>query len=400
MFKVWQRAILAPSLLLLMVSTTGVATAQNRTGITDNTIKIGIPAPFTGPNSSFGAAGYGVAAYYRHVNNQGGVHGRKFEIILGDTGCNEAKGIALAKKLIEQDQVFLMNGVVCSGVGLAIRPIAVEAGIPVIVSTAANQNISHPVAKNIFHGIQTSLHFGQAMAKFALSKPGTKRIAIIGHTNEWAKGYIDPAVEFLAKQGIEPVARVALERGATDATAQVLSLRQANPDFVLVLLYEPELVVFLRAAQKFGFDVPKVGSLGADYMNTEKRLGSKAAMQNFFQVHQYQALLDSPEMATFRKAIESNLGDGITLTDFSFYGPGSAIAIVHVLNQIGRDLTREKFLEGMQNLRNFDTGVLAGPITFTPESHWGVEKVNVVGYDSSGTVRVFSAWDALATASK
>lgn len=391
MFQIARR-LLAPTILAAAITAAGAAAAQDRTGVTEDTIKIGIPAPFSGAFSSFAAAGYGVAAYYKHINEQGGVHGRKFEIVLGDTACNEAKGVALAKKLIAQDQVFLINGVVCSGVGLAMRPVIAESNVPLVISTAANQNISEPVVKNIFHGIQTSRDFGEAMAKFAVSKPGTERIAIIGHTNEWAKGYIDPAIALLAEKGIEPVAEVTLERGATDATAQVLSLRQADPDFVLVLLYESELVVFLRDAKKFGFDVPKVGSLGADFLNTEERLGSKDAMRNFFMVHQHQRLLDSPELAEFHEAIASNLPEGQSITDFSFYGPGSAVAVVHVLEQIGPDLTREKFVEGMENLRNFDTGILAGKITFTPEDHQGVDEVNIIGYDDQGMVSVFSAW--------
>ena len=54
------------------------------------------------------------------------MHGRKIEIIMADHACNEAKGVAVAKKLISQDQVFLINGGVCSGVALAMRPVIEE----------------------------------------------------------------------------------------------------------------------------------------------------------------------------------------------------------------------------------------------------------------------------------
>ena len=140
----------------LMLAGTVPAMAQDRTGVTDTSIKIGVPGPLTGPNASFGAAIYGIEAYYKYVNEKGGVHGRKIEIILGDHACNEAKGVAVAKKLISQDQVFLINGGVCSGVALAMRPVIEEAGVPWVVSTAVNQKISTPVAKNIFHASQTS----------------------------------------------------------------------------------------------------------------------------------------------------------------------------------------------------------------------------------------------------
>jgi len=374
------------------------AAAADTTGVTDDTIRIGVPGPLTGPNSSFGAAVYGVQGYYNYVNANGGVNGRKFEVILGDTACNEAKGVAVAKRFIAQDEVFLVNGGVCSGVALAMKPVIAEAGVPWVVSTAANQGISSPVVKNIFHGVQTSKDYGEGMAKFAMSKPGTRKIAIVGHTNEWAKGYRDPMVEYLKKEhGIEPVEELALERGATDATAQVLRLRQQKPDFIGVILYEPELAVFLRDAHKLGLDVPAVGSLGADYRNTQKRLGSKEPMKNFYMVHQYKGLIDGPELAPMREKIVDNLAEGQSVTDFTFYGPGSAVAIVHVIESLGREVTREGFIEALENLKDFDTGILAGTMSFSPDDHQGAEIVYIVGYDDEGEITIYEAWNKKAS---
>ena len=107
-----------------------------------------------------------------------------------------------------------------------------------------------------------------------LSKEGTRKIGVIAHTNEWSRGYRDPMVAYLKDKGLAPTIEVTLERGQSDATAQVLRLKEAGLDFVVAILYEPEIVVFLRDAHKLGLNVPKLGSLGADYINTEKRLGA------------------------------------------------------------------------------------------------------------------------------
>src|SRR5262249_10620519 len=151
---------------------------------------------------------------------------------------------------ISQDKVFLINGGVCSGVALAMRPVIEESGVPWVVSTAVNQKISAPVANNIFHASQTSEAAGVGLAGFMLSKSGTKKIGVIAHSNEWAKGYRDPMVASLLEKGISPAIEVTLERGQTDATAQVLRLKEANLDFVVAVLHEPEIVVFLRDAHK------------------------------------------------------------------------------------------------------------------------------------------------------
>ena len=204
-----------------------------------------------------------------------------------------------------------------------------------------------PVTKTIFHGSQTSRDAGYGLAKFMMSKTGTKKIGVVLHSNEWSKGYRDPMVEYLEKNGLKPAVEVTLERGQSDATAQVLRLKEAGLDFVAAILYEPELVVFLRDAHKLGLNVMKVGALGADYLNTEKRLGSRDPMKDYYQIFQYKDVIDGPGMKKAREIIEPRLPQGEKVTDFTFYGPGSAVVIAHVLDKIGRDLTREKFIDEM-----------------------------------------------------
>jgi branched-chain amino acid transport system substrate-binding protein len=368
------------------------AVAADTTGVTDSTIKIGLSGPLTGANSSFGAAVYGVEAYYNYVNSQGGINGRKIELVIGDTACNEAKGVAVAKRLISQDKVFLINGGVCSGVALAQKPVIAESGVPWVVSTAANQNIGSPPVKTIFQAIQTSLDVGVSMVKFALSDPGTKKIAIVEHTNEWSKGYRDPAVDYMKSQNMAAPVEVTLERGQTDATAQVLQLKEQKPDFILVILYEPELAVFLRDANKYRLGIPMVGSLGADFRSTENRVGGAAAMKNFYMAYQYKGLIEGPKMEKWKDIIAKNYPSGEKLTDFSFYGPGSAVAVVHVLQGLGKDVTRERFVEAMNNLKDFDTGILAGTLTFSSENHLGAKQMYTVGYDEAGKLAVFASW--------
>src|SRR5215475_12179041 len=77
--------------LALLLSALGStpARADNTQGITDTTIKIGNMGPYTGDASSFSALNYGPMAYFRYVNSQGGVHGRKFELVTADDACKE-----------------------------------------------------------------------------------------------------------------------------------------------------------------------------------------------------------------------------------------------------------------------------------------------------------------------
>ena len=79
---------------------------------------------------------------------------------------------------------------------------------------------------------------------------------------------------------------------------------------MVAILYEPEIVVFLRDAHKLGLNTPKYGALGADFINTEKRLGAREPMIGFYQAFQFKDLIDGPGMKKARDIIEPRLTGG------------------------------------------------------------------------------------------
>src|SRR5215475_15615814 len=97
----------------LLASLTPAATAADRTGVTEDSIKIGMFGPITGPASVAAKSLYGAAAIYKDVNDHGGINGRKIELIIEDDGCDTTKGIAAVKKLISRNEVFLLHGAYC-----------------------------------------------------------------------------------------------------------------------------------------------------------------------------------------------------------------------------------------------------------------------------------------------
>ncbi|WAP67364.1 ABC transporter substrate-binding protein [Jiella pelagia] len=360
-------------------------------GLTDDSITIGVMGPFSGNASSYSKAMVGMMAYYQKVNDDGGVHGRKLVAVQEDTACDSAKGLAAAKKLISQDQVFMLQGNSCSGVAVALRPVVEESGIPWIVAQAVSDSISVPLARNIFHGVPTGSANGRAMASFVLSKPDTKNVAIIEHSNDWAHSYSDPAKEYLKEQGITPSLELTMERGQTDATAQVLQLREAKPDFIIAALYEAETAIFLKDLKKYGLgDIPVMGTAGTDLENTLKRTGDFDTVKNYFVIHSYVDNLDGPKMKKWADMIKKYYPDE-ELSTFSFVSIGSAEALVSALEKIGPDLTRSKLIAALEEVRDFDTGILSDPITWTPEDHQGVKGSAVAGFVDEKPA-VLKAW--------
>ena len=376
-----------------VLSTAGAASAGETTGLTDTAIKVGVMGPFSGNASSYSKTQIGLMAYFKHINDQGGINGRKFDIIQEDTACDPAKGIAAAKKLVHQDEVFYLHGNSCSGVAMAVKPTVSPTGIPWIIAHAVNPKITMPVneKKSIFHGVPAGPAYGSTMGKFVMSKPGVKRIAMVTHTNDWAKAYCDPAIEVIKASGGEIIEELALERGQTDATAQVLKLKKANPDFILGCLYEAETVIFLRDAKKYGVRIPVMGTAGTDLENTLERLGDPDAVKDYYVLHAFVDKVDGPKMKKWNDIILKYYPNE-TITGFSAISMASGVAAVKALKAAGRDLTRSKFIAELDNIKGLKTGILACDITWSSTDRHGCKKSAVAGF-VDGKPTVLSAWE-------
>jgi branched-chain amino acid transport system substrate-binding protein len=372
------------------------ASADDTQGITDTTIKIGSLGPFTGEASVFSPLNYGPDAYLRYVNAQGGVHGRKFETVFADDACNEAKGIAAAKKLIYEDKVFMIMGHPCSGVAMAVKPMLVKEGVPWF-GLSANPKIARPATGGIFQGY-TGIESGKAMAEFAMSKPGVKKIAIVQHSNDWAHGYCNRATDYIKQHGGEVVLSTAMERGSTDATAQVLQIKASGAQAVMGCLYQPELVILLRDMRKYGVDAIVMGALGADFNQTVQQVNDLSAVkQKFFQPYQFQAKIGTGPLKQFHDIFvkylaKDELPKSGEPTNFYYFGVPVAIVTVEAFRRAGPHPTREKWIAAMESMKDFDTGVYADKVSFSKDDHVGVDRMHAVGLSNDGHEAVYTEW--------
>ncbi len=356
-----------------------LASAQgSTTGVSQDKIRIGLFGPLTGPTAIGSLPLLGASAIYKDVNDRGGIHGRKLELVIEDDACEPNKAIAATKKLVAQEQVFMVHGGWCSGAVMAIKPeLARTPDLPFMVLGAANSAISTPVTANIFHPVATTATVANAMVDFALSRQGAKRIAIISHSDEWGKSHLEPALARLKAKGLESVETVYLERGQADATSQVLRLRAAKPDFVLAVLYPPELTIYLRDSHKYGVRAPTVTTQGVSIEDMVKRVAMPAATKELFVFYPLADTLESP---AYKKWVDiyrkHNPRDPVET--LSFMGMTGALAVVEALEKAGPNLTREKFMAELNKLREFDPGIQSGALTFTPEQHAGIASGKVI----------------------
>jgi len=355
-----------------------VAGAQSVPGVTKDTIKIGMFGPLTGPTAVGSLPLLGASAIYKSVNDAGGINGRKIELVIEDDACDPNKTIAATKKLISSDQVFMIHGGWCSGTVMAIKPeLASNPNTPFMVLGAASAAISTPVQPNIFQPVATTATVADAMVKFAESKPGAKRIAIISHSDDWGKSHLDPELAKLKAAGLEAVETAYLERGQVDATSQVLRIKNAKPDVVLANLYPPELTAYLRDAYKYGLRAPVVTTQGVSVEDMVKRVGMAQATKELFVFYPLNGTLDSPSFAKWIELYKKyNPNDPVET--LSFMGMTGALAVVQALKDTGPNLTQQGFIASLNKLKDFNPGIQSGALTFAADKHAGISEGKVI----------------------
>jgi branched-chain amino acid transport system substrate-binding protein len=338
-------------------------------GVTADTIKIGSFGALTGPGYLYGKLPMnGIEVVFDQVNAAGGINGRKLELVREDDRCDPAAAIGAVKKLIFEDKVFAIIGGGCSNATFAAREALDEAKIPVVIMASVHDGITTPVSPNIFSVALTSTIESQAQLEFAIAQ-GAKRIAVVSMRDAWGRARYTPLMEAFQKKGIKPVLDEEMAPDANDATAQVLRLKAANADAVLIVLYPKPAAIFMRDAQKLGFKPLAVGQTGiADPAAFEDQVGSPGATASFRTISMVRHTPEDPAVDKWRKAIETKF-PGDRLSVYNLFGIGSAQVMVEALKRAGPDLTREKLIAALDGLTDFQTDVYGAGITCTKTDH-------------------------------
>src|SRR3989338_4967926 len=201
----------------------------------ESSYKIGVMYPLSGDPAAYGIpiqAATKMAA--DEINEQGGVNGRKVELIYEDSKCNPKDGNAAAQKLINIDKVKVIIGGVCSGETLGAAPIAEENKVILISPSATSPDITK-AGDFIFRLSPSDAFAGIVAANYAFNDLKAKKAAVISESTDYAQGLRSVFKENFAKLGGEIVADETYNPEDTDMRTQVTKAKAANPDAIYIL---------------------------------------------------------------------------------------------------------------------------------------------------------------------
>jgi len=352
------------------MSGTWAAVKKNDTGATDTEIKIGNIMPYSGPASAYGVIGKTEAAYFKKINAEGGINGRKINFISYDDGYSPPKTVEQARKLVESDEVLLIFNSLGTPPNSAIHKYMNAKKVPqLFVATGAtkwNDPKHFPWTMGWQPSYQSESHI---YAKYLLKEKPNAKIAVLYQNDDYGKDYLKGLKDGLgAKASSMIVAQESYETTEPSIDDHIVKLKASGAD-VFVDITTPKFAAqAIKKVHEIGWKPlhilnnvsASVGSVlkPAGYDNAQGIIS--AAYLKDVSDPQWK---DDAGMKQFLDFMTKNFPEGDKLDGGTIVGFSVAQTLVQVLKQCGDDLTRANVMKQAANLKNFEVGALLPGIT-------------------------------------
>jgi branched-chain amino acid transport system substrate-binding protein len=371
----WNRRLCLTSLLAAFLSVAPISSAWSEPGITDQKITLGQSAAFSGPAAQLGIQLHaGAKAYFDQVNAQGGVFGRKIEIVKLDDKYEADLAAANTRKLIEGDDVFALFGYVGTPTSNAALPIFTRAKVPFFAPFTGAQSLREPFNRQIFN-IRASYFDETEHLVERLVRTGMKNIAVFYQNDAYGKAGLAGVERALKKMGVHMVDTATVERNSVDVAKAVDKLLPKRPDVIIQISAYASCSAYIKDMRKAGYtgqfyNVSFVGSQAlADALGKE---GPGVVISQVVPFPWHGAV---PVVSEYTKVMQRA---GIQDLNFSsLEGFLAAKIFVEGLKRSGRNLTRDRLISALEsiNTSNYDVGGF--DVNFSPSSHNGSKFVDM-----------------------
>jgi branched-chain amino acid transport system substrate-binding protein len=383
------RAIAAVSAVAFSVALCGSALAQKKydIGATDTEIKIGNIIPYSGPASAYGMIGKTEAAYFRMINDRGGVNGRKINYISYDDGYSPPKAVEQVRKLVESDEVLLVFGPLGTPSNTAIHKYLNGKKVPQLFVATGATKWNDPKNFPWTMGWQPSYQSeAQIYAKWLIKEKPDARIAVLYQNDDFGKDYLKGLKDGLGSKGAMIIVEESYEIAEPTVDTHIVKIKAQNPD-VLISFVTPKF-----AAQT----IKKIAELGWKPLhmiaNVSVNVGSVMQPAGF---ENGQGVLsaaytkdgtdaqwnDDAGMKRWSAFLDKYMPDANRSDSNHIYGYGAAQTLVKVLEMCGDDLTRANVMKQAASLKDFEVDTLlpgirinTSPTDFAPISQLQMQR--------------------------
>jgi branched-chain amino acid transport system substrate-binding protein len=359
-------ATLSAALVVLAASASG-ALAQKKydTGATDTEIKIGNIMPYSGPASAYGVIGSTEAAYFKKINAEGGINGRKINFISYDDAYSPPKTVEQARKLVESDEVLFIFNPLGTPPNTAIQKYMNSKKVPQLFVATGATKWNDPKDNPWTMGWQPNYQSeSRIYAKYILKEKPNAKIAVLYQNDDYGKDYLKGLKDGLgAKAASMIIIEESYETSEPTIDSHIVKLKSTNAD-VFVNISTPKFAA--QAIKK----TAEIGWKPLHFLNNvSASIGSvitPAGMENAQGIISSNYLKDPTDpqwkndagMKAWNEFLDKYFPEANRSDASVMYGYTVAQGIVHVLKACGDNLTRENVMKQAAGIKDLELGGL------------------------------------------
>lgn len=338
------------------IATTLVAASSGwaQSGITNDTIVLGQSTTLSGPLGDLGQEVLkGSKAYFDALNARGGINGRKIVLNSKDDAYDAKKTLENVETFINGGETFALFGTFGTPNNEALIPVAMKAGMPVLMPYTGATSIRKPEFVGVFNLRASYADEADKLIQH-LTTIGFKRIGIAYQNNNFGKEVLLAANAALEQRKLKPVAAVSVENNASDAATATSTLLGAQPDaLVLGLAGRPTIEVIKNVNRsRKGLQMYALSVLAT--AGNLKTLGTDGTGVAISQVVPFPSNSTMPLVREYQQAMKAAGTEDYS--HLSFEGYINAKVAAEGLRRAGRNPTRESLISSMQGIKGFDLG--------------------------------------------
>lgn len=342
-------------------------------GISDTEVIFGMHTDLTGPIALYGVESVNaINMRFDEINEAGGIHGRTLRLIAEDSQYQVPDSLRAANKLINRDQIFAMLVAMGTPNNIAVFDMQFEAGIPNLFPLTGSIKMDEP-----FHPLKFSARgvyyyeMRTAISHFVGTK-GKQRPCIVYIDNDYGQEIYDGATDQAAEMGVEIIATSSHKPTESEFTATVLKLREANCDLVILGTVVRDTILLFETVRKMGWE-------GVTFVGNNAAAGQPVAAVDSGSTEGYYAFSHMSQIYPDTETDEDSLAWHARYVELYGSQPDvpameayrNADLVADVLQRVGRDLTRAKFLKELEATSRYDDP-FGYTLSFGPDDHRGV----------------------------
>jgi len=352
--------------LVTFAATNGSALAQKKydTGATDTEIKIGHIVPYSGPASAYGIIGKTEEAYFKMINENGGINGRKIKFISYDDAYSPPKAVEQVRKLVESDEVLVVFNALGTPSNTAIQKYLNSKKVPQLFVATGATKWNDPTHFPWTIGWQPSYQSeARIYAKFLMKEKPDAKVAVLYQNDDFGKDYLKGLKDGFAGKASAIIAEESYEVSEPTIDNHIVKLKASGAD-VLISITTPKFAA--QTIKKMAEIDWKALQIVANVSTSVGAVMKPAGFENgqgVLSAHYAKDAgdaqwKDDPGMKKFLAFLDKHYPDADRSNSQVIYGYGAAQTLTKILEMCGDDLTRANIMKQAANLKDFTADTL------------------------------------------